>query len=209
MKKDCRSQLSLQTFFFLIIWTSWTSFCKALEKNVLTYSDFWFSKENRIFGKNHVAKGNPAVWDGERGRMSASLKHYWNVDGEGQHDKNQTIFSLPYFPSLSSMPGWRTLSFSGLSAHLWTSKLPTWVRLKTKNLKELPWWLSGFDPWSERAPHGAEQLSPCATTTEPVLYSLGATTTEALTSDNPRSTGQSLRRGACASPLESSPTRRN
>ena len=34
-----------------------------------------------------------------------------------------------------SMPGWRTLSFSGLSAHLWTSKLPTWVRLKKKKIK--------------------------------------------------------------------------
>lgn len=38
------------------------------------------------------------------------------------------------FPSFQwkSMPGWRTLSFSGSSAHLWTSKLPTWVRLKKK-----------------------------------------------------------------------------
>ena len=25
----------------------------------------------------------------------------------------------------------------------------------------------GFDPWSEKIPHAAEQLSPCATTTEP------------------------------------------
>ena len=27
----------------------------------------------------------------------------------------------------------------------------------------------GFDPWSGKIPHAAEQLSPCATTTEPVL----------------------------------------
>ena len=42
----------------------------------------------------------------------------------------------------------------------------------------LPWWRSGwesacqcrghgFEPWSGRIPHAAEQLSPCATTTEP------------------------------------------
>ena len=27
----------------------------------------------------------------------------------------------------------------------------------------------GFDPWSRKIPHAAEQLSLCATTTEPVL----------------------------------------
>ena len=43
-----------------------------------------------------------------------------------------------------------------------------------------PWWLSGkestyqcrklrFDPWSRKIPHASEQLSPCSTTTEPVL----------------------------------------
>ena len=26
-----------------------------------------------------------------------------------------------------------------------------------------------IDPWSRKIPHAAEQLSPCATTTEPVL----------------------------------------
>ena len=44
----------------------------------------------------------------------------------------------------------------------------------------LPWWRSGkesacqcrghgFEPWSRKISHAAEQLSPCATTTEPVL----------------------------------------
>ena len=53
----------------------------------------------------------------------------------------------------------------------------------------LPWWLSGkesnhqrrrlrLDPWSGRIPHAAEQLSPCATTIEPVLQSPGAAATE-------------------------------
>ncbi|KAJ8779396.1 hypothetical protein J1605_012685 [Eschrichtius robustus] len=27
----------------------------------------------------------------------------------------------------------------------------------------------GFEPWSRKIPHAAEQLSPCTTTTEPVL----------------------------------------
>ena len=47
----------------------------------------------------------------------------------------------------------------------------------------LPWWRSGeestcqfrghgFEPWSGKIPHATEQLSPCTTTTEPVLYSL-------------------------------------
>ena len=53
----------------------------------------------------------------------------------------------------------------------------------------LPWWLSGkestckcrrqgFDPWPGKIPHAAEQLSPCATTIETVLYSPGASSTE-------------------------------
>ena len=53
-----------------------------------------------------------------------------------------------------------------------------------------PWWLSDkesscqcrrhrFDPWSRKIPHATEQLNPCATTTEPVLWSLGAANTEA------------------------------
>ena len=44
----------------------------------------------------------------------------------------------------------------------------------------LPWWRSGsesacqgrghgFEPWSGKIPHAAEQLSPWATTTEPAL----------------------------------------
>ena len=35
----------------------------------------------------------------------------------------------------------------------------------------------GFNSCSARIPHSAKQLSPCATTIEPVLYSPGATTT--------------------------------
>ena len=37
-----------------------------------------------------------------------------------------------------------------------------------------------FDPWSRRIPHAAEQLGPCATTTEPVLWRGEALTLEAV-----------------------------
>ena len=37
---------------------------------------------------------------------------------------------------------------------------------------------TGLEPWSGKIPHAVEQLSPCAATTEPVLWSLWATTTE-------------------------------
>ena len=47
-----------------------------------------------------------------------------------------------------------------------------------EDLSGLPWWRSGwesacqcgghgFEPWSGKIPHAAEQLGPCATTTEP------------------------------------------
>ena len=65
-------------------------------------------------------------------------------------------------------------------------------RKKEKERKQrgLPWWLSGeesacqcrrhrFNPWSGRIPYTEEQLSPWATTTEPMIQSPWAATTEA------------------------------
>ena len=54
-----------------------------------------------------------------------------------------------------------------------------------------PWWYSGqestcqcrghrFDRWSRKMPHAQEQLSPCTATTEPMLQSPRATSTEAM-----------------------------
>ena len=54
----------------------------------------------------------------------------------------------------------------------------------------LPWWRSGwesacqcrghgFEPWSGKIPHAAEQLGPWATTTEPARWSLCSATGEA------------------------------
>ena len=38
-----------------------------------------------------------------------------------------------------------------------------WVRISR------PMQVTWFNSWSEKIPHAAEQLSPCATTTKPVL----------------------------------------
>ena len=58
-----------------------------------------------------------------------------------------------------------------------------------RHYSEAPWWLSnkefachcrrhGFNPWSRKILHAMGKLSPWATTTEPVLWSPGTTTTE-------------------------------
>ena len=39
---------------------------------------------------------------------------------------------------------------------------------------------TSFNPRSGKIPHAVEQLNPCTTTTEPMLWSLGAATTEPL-----------------------------
>ena len=69
--------------------------------------------------------------------------------------------------------------------------LPRWLtRVLIKGKQRIPWWLSGkestcqcrrqrFDPRSRKISHTVEQLSLCATTTEPVFQSLGAATTKA------------------------------
>ena len=44
---------------------------------------------------------------------------------------------------------------------LGTSLVVQWLRIR------LPMQVHGFEPWSRKIPQAAEQLSPCATTTEP------------------------------------------
>ena len=67
--------------------------------------------------------------------------------------------------------------------------LPGLLFLTLKATTGLPWWLSGnkstcqcrrhrFDPWSGEISQGAEILSRCATTVEPVFWSLGVPATE-------------------------------
>ena len=65
----------------------------------------------------------------------------------------------------------------------------TWWLSPLRSTPGLPRWLCGtestcqcrrrgFDPSSRKTPHAAEQLNPCSTTTEPVPWSSGTTTTE-------------------------------
>ena len=60
----------------------------------------------------------------------------------------------------------------------WKSEHRTTLEISTLGL---PWWCSswesacwcrgpGFEPWSGKIPHATEQLSPCATTTEPARH---------------------------------------
>ena len=79
----------------------------------------------------------------------------------------------------------------------WGTELPSFLLASQPTHREYKlvwcrgrsWWLSsnesalrgrrhGFLPWSGKIPHTAEQLSSCATTIEPVLWSLGTTTTD-------------------------------
>ena len=68
------------------------------------------------------------------------------------------------------------------------------MALKSEGIKMsktgLTWWYSGwesgsqsrgheFDPWSWKIPHAVKQQSPWASTTEPVLWSPRAASTEA------------------------------
>ena len=66
-----------------------------------------------------------------------------------------------------------------------------------KAIYGLPWWRSdwesacqcrghGFEPWSRKIPHAAEQLGPWATTTEPARLEPVLPTREATTVRGPR-----------------------
>ena len=83
----------------------------------------------------------------------------------------------------------RPLKLRAQSLSHWTTRKVSEIKEKKSNTG-LPWWFSGkesacqcrrykFDSWSMKIPHAAEQLSPRATTTEPVLYHPGAATREA------------------------------
>ena len=66
------------------------------------------------------------------------------------------------------------------SVPVWGTKILQAAGHDKKKKTGLPWWRSGkesacqcrghgFEPWSGKIPHAVEQLSPCTTTTEPVL----------------------------------------
>ena len=89
----------------------------------------------------------------------------------------------PYFCAIKreEMLPMKTASFECKIALKFRDLKMQWANLILKASKiGLPWWPSGqesacqcrghgFQPWSGKIPHAAEPLSPCATTTEPVL----------------------------------------
>ena len=95
--------------------------------------------------------------------------------------------SLPYplqTPSLCMCCFFCLVCFPTLTVNPCSS-----YKTRLRNYPGRPRWLSDgesacqsrgrrFDPWSRRIPHASEQLSPCATALEPLLWSPGAATTE-------------------------------
>ena len=86
---------------------------------------------------------------------------------EGQRWKQTCIEQVPLFWLLQ-----------GAGAHLTWGSLGQDATYLKKCSTGLPWWRSGwesacqcrghgFEPWSGKVPHAAEQLGPWATTTEP------------------------------------------
>ena len=75
-------------------------------------------------------------------------------------------------------------------ASLHSSHLVSHSCIDQKSYWGLPWWLNskestcqcrrhGFDPWFRKIPPAAEELSPCASTTDPGLQSPCVSNTEA------------------------------
>ena len=74
---------------------------------------------------------------------------------------------------------WRKKNSLPQQFYSWVYIQGKWKKkLIQKDTCRLPWWHSGwesacrcrghgFEPWSGKIPHATEQLSPCATTTEP------------------------------------------
>ena len=50
-----------------------------------------------------------------------------------------------------------------LKLHFWASLVAQWLRICCQCRRH------GFDPWSGKIPHAAEQLSPCTTATEALV----------------------------------------
>ena len=84
---------------------------------------------------------------------------------------------------------WRNMAWCIVYLHgQWVLKLPRTYAFNY-SLSGLPWWLSGkesachwkrhgFNPWSRKIPHAVEELSPCITTMEPMLWSPGTAAIE-------------------------------
>ena len=121
---------------------------------------------------------------------------------------------LSHFPTtLQSLSNTEMLKFNHFlgPTSLWS--IPCRVKLRLNNSVSPSWWLSGkesiclcrrhrFNPWSKKIPQAREQLSLCAMTIKPTLYSLGGTNTKP--ADSNYWSTHALQREGCV-PRDSSP----
>ena len=140
--------------YTLIIWPSNGNICPQRELHTNIHSNF--------------IQNSPKL---EKIQMSTQVNGWTHCGKSIQWNSTQQQNRIKY---------WYTQQYG------WISKtFDEWKKPHTG----LPWWRSswestfqcrglGFEPWSGKIPHATEQLSPCATTTEPVLWSPQATTTE-------------------------------
>ena len=109
--------------------------------------------------------------------LEDNLDHHINCDAYWKAVAHSTWYSLLFIDSANEF-----------CKQIW-ARTKRSRKIKNRNLG-LPWWLSGkesacpcrrhrFDLWSRKIPHAEKWLSPCATTTKPVLQIPGVATTEA------------------------------
>ena len=91
------------------------------------------------------------------------------------------LFVCWFCKKISILPINFKILFHNLYTAKWEIFLPPRFISFQKLLSGLPWWRSGwesacqcrghgFEPWSRKIPHAAEQLSPCAIITEPMCH---------------------------------------
>ena len=127
-------------------------------------------------------------------RILYSLNHQGNNIYASSEGLWELLYACTWLPGVIKSAGRR----QGLCV---LQMLPKWSDEHTcrgkSALERFGWWLSckesacrcrrhGFNPWPRKIMHATEQWSPRTTTTETVLYSLGAATTEALAAGSPR-----------------------
>ena len=104
--------------------------------------------------------------------------------------KSTRLLNMCFPICMWELPSSPLKSQSGLPCPATSSFIFNWRWCLRKGLQEPRWWLSKdstcqcrrlrFNPWSRRIPHSGEQLCLCATTIEPVLWSLRVTAAEPL-----------------------------
>ena len=133
--------------------------CLVLMTETCSRRQCWFYRSSR--------DGNQAYWPTQKGLVH--LPYVWRkprITGlKGTLRMNWIHFSASEKDCICTLLCQRvSVSETRLFKNLVRASLVAqWLRI------HLPSRGPGFEPWSGKIPHAAEQLSPCATTTEPVL----------------------------------------